>query len=167
MANTITGKVAQIGNTQEFQSKSGKTYMRRDLVLDATKFDPYTGERGVENYPVFEFGGENCKILDTLLLDQIVTVSFDLQGTRYEKDGEDRYFTRIRGYKVEVRPERNNKPTPAYPQQPAQQSYQVAPGMPPYPGTNPYPNQAPARDPRYATNTQLVFPPQVPDDLPY
>lgn len=162
MANTITGKVAKIGNTQEFQSKSGKTYMRRDLVLDATKFDPYTGERGFDNYPVFEFSGENCAALDTLLLDQVVTVSFDLQGTRYEKDGDTHYFTRIRGYKVEVRPERGNKPTHAYPQQP--RAAQTQPAQPATPAQGGY------YPPQYGSAPQQpAYPPQyaTPDDLPY
>lgn len=104
MANQITGKIVVIGNTESIPSKDGsKTYNKREIVLDATKFDPYTGERGYENYPSFEFGGDKCSELDHFSAGEIVTISFDLQGTKYEKDGQTRFFTRIRGYKVERR----------------------------------------------------------------
>jgi hypothetical protein len=104
MANQITGKIVVIGNTESIPSKDGsKTYNKREIVLDATKFDPYTGERGYENYPSFEFGGDKCAELDHFSAGEIVTISFDLQGTKYEKDGQTRFFTRIRGYKVERR----------------------------------------------------------------
>ena len=75
----------------------------RELVLDATKFDPYTGERSYENFPTFEFGGDKCAELDQFKIGEVVTVSFDLQGTKYEKDGQTKFFTRVRGYKVERR----------------------------------------------------------------
>ncbi len=111
MANQITGKIVVIGNTESIPSKDGsKTYNKREIVLDATKFDPYTGERGYENYPTFEFGGDKCAELDQFSVGEIVTISFDLQGTKYEKDGQTRFFTRIRGYKVERRNIQNTSP---------------------------------------------------------
>lgn len=111
MANQITGKIVVIGSTESIPSKDGsKTYNKREIVLDATKFDPYTGERGYENYPSFEFGGDKCAELDHFSAGEIVTISFDLQGTKYEKDGQTRFFTRIRGYKVERRNIQNTSP---------------------------------------------------------
>lgn len=111
MANQITGKIVVIRSTESIPSKDGsKTYNKREIVLDATKFDPYTGERGYENYPSFEFGGDKCAELDHFSAGEIVTISFDLQGTKYEKDGQTRFFTRIRGYKVERRNIQNTSP---------------------------------------------------------
>lgn len=102
MANQIIGRVFQIGDTNEIKSKDGsKTYYKRELVLDATRFDGLTGQRGYDNYPSIEFSGDNCQLLDQLKIGDVVTVSFDLQGTKYEKDGQTRFFTSIRGYKVE------------------------------------------------------------------
>ena len=44
MANQIIGRVFYIGNTNEIKSKDGsKTYYKRELVLDATRFDGLTG----------------------------------------------------------------------------------------------------------------------------
>lgn len=52
----------------------------------------------------------------------VVAVSFDLQGTKYEKDGQTRFFTSIRGYKVE--PKQVYQPAqPQTLQPPVQQPY--------------------------------------------
>lgn len=121
MANQIIGRVFQIGDTNEIKSKDGsKTYYKRELVLDATRFDGLTGQRGYDNYPSIEFSGDNCQMLNQFKPGDIVTVSFDLQGTKYEKDGQTRFFTSIRGYKVEPKqvyqPAQSQTPQPPTPQ---------------------------------------------------
>ncbi len=123
MANQIIGRVFQIGDTNSIKSKDGsKTYYKRELVLDATRFDGLTGQRGYDNYPSIEFSGDNCQLLDQLKIGDVVTVSFDLQGTKYEKDGKTRFFTSIRGYKVE--PKQVYQPAqPQTPQPPTPQPY--------------------------------------------
>lgn len=103
MANTITGKILRISPTVQIPSKDGsKTFPKREVVLDATRYDQYTGERGYDNFPAFEFGGEKCAELDSYQQGQVVTISFDLQGRRWEKDGEVKYITTVRGYKIEA-----------------------------------------------------------------
>ena len=103
MENMITGKILRISHTVQIPSKDGsKTYPKREVVLDATRYDRYTGERGYDNFPAFEFGGEKCAELDSYQQGQVVTISFDLQGRRWEKDGEVKYITTVRGYKIEA-----------------------------------------------------------------
>lgn len=105
MANTITGKIYKITPTQAIVSqKSGNTFYKREIVLDASRFDQYTGEKKFDNYPMLEFGGEQgCQLLDQFKEGELVTVSFDLNGTQYQdkQTGETKYFTRVRGYKIE------------------------------------------------------------------
>lgn len=103
MANKQTGRVLAIGQTQSVALKDGKTLLKRELLLDCTRFDPYTGERDTfENTPLFEFSGDKgVAMLDNIQVGQVVSVSFDLQGTKYEKDGQTKYFTRVRPYAVE------------------------------------------------------------------
>lgn len=105
MANTITGRVYSVGQTQAIPSKNGgQPFCKRELILDATRYDQYTGEKGFENYPMFEFSGDKCKDLDGLQVGAVVTVSFDLQGSFFDaKDGTKKNFTRVRGYKIEVK----------------------------------------------------------------
>lgn len=105
MANTLTGKILYIYPTQQLPSKDGsKTYLKRGIVIDATRFDPYTGERGFENTPMLEFIGDRCAELDKYQVGQIVTISFDVQGSRYRnKDGVEQIFTRVQPYRIEAR----------------------------------------------------------------
>lgn len=112
MALTITGKVHSVGNTQSIASKNGgQPFLKREIVLDATRFDPYTGERDkFENFPQFDFSGEKCSELDKCKVGDVVTISFTLQGSFYKgQDGIERNFTRIRGYEIEVKQTSSNK----------------------------------------------------------
>lgn len=138
MANQLTGKILYIYPTQQLPSKDGsKTYLKRGIVIDATRFDPYTGERGFENTPLLEFIGDRCSELDKFQAGQIVTISFDVQGTRYRnKDGVEQIFTRVQPYRIEARQVQQPAPqAPAQqpvPQPPQNQSYQYrAPDFPP------------------------------------
>ena len=46
MANQITGRIIQIEQTVQIPSKSGgSSFTKREFILDATTYDPYTGER--------------------------------------------------------------------------------------------------------------------------
>ena len=129
MANQITGKILYIYPTQQITTKDGKPFQRRSLVLDTTRFDPYTGERGFENTPMLDFAGDQCQELDKYTIGQIVTVSFDVQGSRYRNaDGKEQIFTRLRPYRIELRKLRSEQP--AQQQAPQQApSYQQAPNM--------------------------------------
>lgn len=99
MANQVTGKVHYIGNTEAIPY-GDKTFYKRELVLDASRYDQYSGQK-FENYPKFEFTGNNCAQLDQFQVGQVVTVSFTLSGRKSEKNGVVNYFTNITGYKVE------------------------------------------------------------------
>lgn len=104
MANTITGRIKHIAQTQQIASKDGQsTFLKRELYLDCTRHDPWTGEANHENIILLEFSGDKCSLLDDFSKDDIVTVSFAVQGIRYKKNGQDAIFTSIRPYKIEKR----------------------------------------------------------------
>lgn len=133
MANTITGRIVEIGRTEQIPSKDlSRAFLKREIVLDATRYDPWTGERsGFENFPQLEFTGDKCAELDRFAKGQVVTITFDLQGMRYQdKDGNVKYFTKARPYKIEARQpaqqpaqatQRQSNPT-TYAQQPGYMS---------------------------------------------
>lgn len=105
MANSMTGRVHFISPTETIASKNdaNKTFQKRIIVLDCTRYDQYTGERGFENFPSFEFSGEKCRMLDGYKEGDVATVWFDLQGRKFTgEDGKERWFTTIKGYKVEL-----------------------------------------------------------------
>lgn len=105
MANTITGRIHKITPTRAIVSdKTGNTYYKREIILDASRFDQYTGEKKFDNFPMLEFGGEEtCRQLDGYKEGELVTISFDLNGREYtdKQTGEVKYFTSVRGYKIE------------------------------------------------------------------
>lgn len=100
--NTITGKVHLVMPTETIPTKKDptKTFSKRTIVLDCT----WTGDKGTfENFPAFEFTGERCSLLDSIKTGQQVTISFDLQGNKFVgNDGKERYFTSVRGFKIDL-----------------------------------------------------------------
>ena len=102
MANTISGKIHLITDVQEIKGKSGNSFYKRQLVIDAKRYDPITGEPKYDNYPSFELSGEAMKQLDDYKVGDAVTVSYDINGREVkDENGNVRYFNSIRGYKVE------------------------------------------------------------------
>lgn len=135
MALQMTGRIKQIGATQSIPSKNGgQSFLKQEIILDVTRFDPYTGERSeFENYPAFEFSGDKCKALEGYKVGDVVTISFDLQGSFFKgQDGVERNFTRVRGYKIEAKAGYNSVAMQPQPAQPQPQP-QYAGGYPPPP----------------------------------
>lgn len=128
----ITGRVIALSGVTDIPSKdAGKPAMKkRELYLDMTMYDPYTGERSErENKPLLEFGGD--KVLEKLAAlnlqkDDVVTVSFAIQGTPYkdQQTGKTKVFTAIRCYDIEVVRKAGQQ---AQPVQPVQQAPVVPP----------------------------------------
>lgn len=104
MANTIIGRIYRITPTENIATKKGTTFMKRQLIIDASRYDPYTGEKKFDNFPAFEVGGEElCRLLEEYHNDDLVTVFFDLNGREFLDDQtkQTKYFTTVRAYKIE------------------------------------------------------------------
>lgn len=86
--------------TNNFPTKSGGNLMKRELILDASRYDEFTGEKR-ENFPTFTFMQKNCEKLDGFSQGDLVEVSFILQGRKYNKDGQEKYINDIVGYRIE------------------------------------------------------------------
>ena len=97
----MTGRVLLIGNTEEIPSKNGgEPFKKRVVVLNCTHSD---FGQVYENYPSFEFSGKHVDDPAGFAVGEIVTISFALQGTKYQKSANDpvKYFNTISGYKIE------------------------------------------------------------------
>lgn len=108
MAFLINGIIQQIGNTESI-SYQDKVFKKRELVLDCSYRNQFTGQIERANYPKFEFTGKHVDDLNGFNIGDIVTVSFSLNGSRSEKDGQVRYFTNVQGYKIEKYQSRYNQ----------------------------------------------------------
>ena len=112
MANQISGRVIAVAKEKSVASSdaSKKPLRKRGIYIDCTRYDPYTGERSqFENQPLLEFSGDKVleKVnpkLDGIVKGDVVTISFDLQGTPYkDQQGKTKVYTAIRCYDIEVR----------------------------------------------------------------
>lgn len=108
MAFQISGIIQHIGNTESIPYQ-GKVFKKRELVLDCSYRNQFTGQIERANYPKFEFTGNHVDDLNGFNMGDIVTVSFSLNGSRSEKDGQVRYFTNVQGYKIEKYQSRYNQ----------------------------------------------------------
>lgn len=108
MAFLISGIIQHIGNTESIPYQD-KVFKKRELVLDCSYRNQFTGQIERANYPKFEFTGNHVDDLNGFNMGDIVTVSFSLNGSRSEKDGQVRYFTNVQGYKIEKYQSRYNQ----------------------------------------------------------
>lgn len=62
---------------------------------------------------MFEFSGDRCAELNNFQINDIVTISFEIQGRKWiDAEGKTKYINSIRGYKIEARQQRTSQPTP-------------------------------------------------------
>lgn len=82
MANQITGRIIEIGQTVQIPSKSGGSpFTKREFILDATTYDPYTGERSeYENFIPLEFSGDKCAELDRYKMVMLLLYHLSYRG---------------------------------------------------------------------------------------
>ena len=111
MVNQISCRVIAVSKLQSVASSdaSKQPLSKREIFIDCTRYDPYTGQRSqYENKMVLEFAG---KVLDKVnpVLDQaqpndIVTISFELQGRSYQEKGTNKtkYMTQPRCFDIAI-----------------------------------------------------------------
>lgn len=156
MANQINGRVIAVSKVQTVASSdpSKAPLQKREVYIDCTRYDPYTGERSeYENKPLLEFSGEkllqklNPK-LDAIQPNDIVAISFDIQGTPYKEKatGKTKVYTAIRCYDINVTRKANGQQT-AQPEPQVQAPVMPDPQQPPM-ATSPFVGEHnPERDP--------------------
>lgn len=99
MTNQISGKILLIENAVDVPTKNNGVFTKRRIVLDASHYDPMTGQK-FENYPAFDFVMRNIPKLDSFKAGDMVTISFALKGRSFEKDGKKDNFTSVVGYDI-------------------------------------------------------------------
>lgn len=105
MVYNIKAKIYKIGEVQSIPSQNGgEPFRKRSIVLDASRFDPYTGEKSGDNYVVVEFSGKRVDELDKYAVGDLANVSFVLQGRKYidKATQEERFFTSVIGIGIEM-----------------------------------------------------------------
>ena len=110
MSLELTGKLLLKYETQQVSDK----FKKREFVLELAEEingNIYT------NYAKMQLVQTKCDIIDRFNVGDIVKVSFNVKGTKYEKDGKVNYFSNLDAWRIEnatAAPANNNQPAPAY-----------------------------------------------------
>lgn len=111
MSLEVTGKLLLKYDTQQVTEK----FKKREFVLELAEEingNIYT------NYAKMQLVQNKCEIIDKFNAGDNVKVSFNIKGTKYEKDGKVNYFSNLDAWRVESAsgaPAANNsQPAPSY-----------------------------------------------------
>jgi hypothetical protein len=137
MAFVLIGKIIAVDQQQTIASKTdaSKTFQRRQVYLDCSRYDSITGEQLQENRPLLEFGGKGLEQLNELCKQglkkgDLVSIEFAVQGNSYkDAQGNTKNFTGIRPYSIEryiPKSQQNAAPAQAAAPQPAAPAPQPA-----------------------------------------
>jgi hypothetical protein len=111
MSNSISGRVIAVSKLQSVASSdaSKQPVSKREIFIDCTRYDPYTGQRSqYENKMVLEFVGKVLEkvnpVLDQAQPNDIVIISFELQGRSYQEKGTNKtkYMTQPRCFDIAI-----------------------------------------------------------------
>ena len=162
MAFVLIGRIIAVDQQQTIASKTdaSKSFQRRQVYLDCSRYDSITGEQLQENKPLLEFGGKGLDQLNELVRQglkkgDLVSIEFVVQGNTYkDATGATKNFTGIRPYSIERYVPRSQQ------QQTQQPTTQSAPVSQPTTGTRqPAPQQQAGGEP--------FAPPAEGEDLPF
>ena len=104
MSFEIKGRLAEIFETQQISEK----FQKREFILE-TKETSGSGSEFVEHIK-FQALQDKCSMLDSLQTDDIVKVSFNLKGRKWEKEGRVSYFTNLDAWRIEKEQSTNESP---------------------------------------------------------
>lgn len=164
MAYVIIGTIFNIGEPENIPTKNGGYLVKKQVVLVQRRFDRNTGEEFQPNYPTLEFVNNNIQKLEPFKSGDKVRISFDINGTKTNKNGKDSYFSSLRGFNIERYVTPNQQPQTQVQQAP--QNYQPTQQRQQPQGYAPQGySQQPAQG--YQQGQNLPFSPSENNDLPY
>lgn len=106
MSFEITGKlVAKYDTVQRTE-----TFRTREFVIEKTED---IGGRMITNYVKFQSVQDRTSIIDRFNIGDDVKVSFNIKGTRWEKNGNVNYITNLDAWRVELLNNSVSSPAPA------------------------------------------------------
>lgn len=139
----LVGRFIAVDNEATIQStkEQGKTFKRRQLYMDCSRYDGLTGERMDENCPLLEFGGKALEQLNQLVSEgvkkgDLISVSFVVDGVAYEKEGKKQVMTKVRPIGITRWQRHNQSQSQEHGQQQAATAPAPAPAPAPQGGNN-------------------------------
>ena len=95
MSFEVNGRLAEKFETQKVSDR----FQKREFVIEIKS----TGATGYEfvDFIKFQSTQDKCSLLDQFNVDDIIKVSFNLRGRKWEKDGQVSYFTNLEAWRIE------------------------------------------------------------------
>lgn len=94
MSFELTGKIVELYDTQQFSG----TFKKREFVLEKTE---YSGDRTFTDLIKFQATQDRSNLLDAVKKGDMVKVSFNIRGSKWDKDGKTSYFVNLDVWRVE------------------------------------------------------------------
>lgn len=138
--NSVVGFIKSIGQTTNVSKQAGKEFLKRDLVLDISRYDPQTGEK-YDNFFQLTFSQKHCADLDGFAVGERVEVTFVVGGREWNG----KIINDVAGYRIE---RVDGGAAPQAPQAVAPQ---------PVAAPQPVPSPAPVPQPAPQQNNDLPF----------
>lgn len=109
MSFEVKGKVIEVGPVQQVSDK----FRKREFVIEVA--EQGAGGREFIDYIKFQCVQDRCELVSDDLINDLVKVSFNLKGNKWERDGKINYFTNLDAWRIEragVDDEIENTPPP-------------------------------------------------------
>lgn len=158
----ITGRLIDKGYTQQISDK----FKKREFVIDATEV---INGNTYSNFIKAQLVNTKCDLIENFQLGALITVSFNVKGNKYEKDGKTNYITNLDAWRIEPHIQQGQQPQYAAPQPQPQASYQPQPTPAPQPQQGAM-NFVPGQQPQPTPQPNQPWQPGQPatkDDLPF
>lgn len=94
MSFELQGKLLEIYNTTEISA----TFKKREFVLERSESN--VGRIFTDTIK-FQLIQDKCQILDNFKIGDEVKVSFNIKGTKWEKEGRVNYFNNLDAWRIE------------------------------------------------------------------
>lgn len=105
MSLELKGKLIEIYPTQQVSER----FKKREFVIETT--EEINGNNYI-NYAKMQLVQNKCEIVDKFRLGDTVTVSFNVKGNKYDKDGRTQYISNLDAWRItsEVSTSANQQP---------------------------------------------------------
>lgn len=94
MSFELQGKLLEIYNTAEISA----TFKKREFVLERSESN--VGRIFTDTIK-FQLIQDKCQLLDSFQIGDEVKVSFNIKGTKWEKEGRVNYFNNLDAWRIE------------------------------------------------------------------
>ena len=95
MSFEVTGKLIVKSDTQVVSEK----FKKREFVLELTE---EINGNSYTNFAKLQLAQAKCELLDRFQEGEMVKVSFNIKGNRWEKDGKVNYITNLDAWRIEA-----------------------------------------------------------------